>query len=48
MAERVEMILLEQIENGDSPLLLDVLVAAQDRALVEEDVDDPWLAHMVC
>jgi hypothetical protein len=39
------MILLEQVENGDSPLLLDIGVAAQDRTLVELDVDDAWFGH---
>ena len=35
MAGDVEMIVLEQVEDRDSPLLLDVGVAPQDRALVE-------------
>ena len=48
MAERVEMILLEQVEDRDPPLLLDVGIAAQDRALVELDVDDPLVGHEAC
>ena len=45
MAGDVEMIALEQVEDRDSPLLLDVGVAPQDRALVELDVDDPGVGH---
>ena len=45
MAGDVEMIALEQVEDGDSPLLLDVGVAPEDRALVELDVDDPGVGH---
>ena len=45
MASRVEMIAFEQVENRDPPLLLDVGIAAQDRMLVQLDVDDPRLAH---
>ena len=45
MAGDVEAVPLEQVENGDSPLLLDIGVAAQDRPLVEDDVDDPGVGH---
>ena len=45
MAGDVETVALEQVEDGDSPLLLDVGVALQDRALVELDVDDARIGH---
>src|ERR1044072_6783644 len=41
----VEAIALDQVENGDSPLLLDIGVAAEDRTLVEIDLDDPRVGH---
>ena len=47
MAGDVEMIAFEQVEDRDPPLLLDVGVALQDRALVELDVDDARFAHAV-
>ena len=42
------MIAFEQVEDGDPPLLLDVVVPAQDRALVELDIDDARLGHGLC
>ena len=45
MAGDGETIALEQVEDRDPPLLLDVGVAPQDRALVELDVDDPGVGH---
>src|ERR1700712_155019 len=41
----LEEIALEQIEDGDLALLLDLVAAADDRPLVQLDVDDPRLAH---
>ena len=45
MAGDGEDVRFEQVEDGDSPLLLDIGVAAEDRALVELDVDDPRVGH---
>ena len=45
VARHVEMVGLEQIVDRDSPFLLDVGIALQDRSLVELDVDDARLAH---
>ena len=45
MAGDGEAVALEQVEDGDPPLLLDVGVAPQDRALVELDVDDAGIGH---
>src|SRR5690606_27299408 len=45
MARDVEMIGFEQIEDRDAPLLLDIRVAAQDRALVQIDGDDARGSH---
>ena len=45
MAGDREAVLLDEVEDGDPPLLLDIGVAAQDRALVEFDVDDPGIGH---
>ena len=42
------MVLLEQVEDRDRPLVLDVGVAANDRMLVESDAGNPrgvLLAH---
>src|SRR3546814_3303623 len=41
-----EMILLEQIEDRDSSLLLDIGVATDDRSVVELDIDDARFAHV--
>src|SRR5690606_15232102 len=40
---RREAILLDQVEDGDAPLLLDIGVAPDDRALVELDRADALL-----
>ena len=34
-----EAVLLEQVENGDLPLMLDLGIVAADRSLVEGDLD---------
>jgi hypothetical protein len=41
------VISLEQVEDRDAALLLDILVAADDGALVKADVDDAGLAHAI-
>ena len=45
MAGRLEMIALEQVEDRRPALALDILVSADDRSLVELDVDDPRVRH---
>src|SRR5438309_2374921 len=44
-AFRLEEIGFEQVEDGDAALLLDLVGAADDGALVELDVDDLGLGH---
>ena len=45
MAGDREAVSLEQIEDRDPALLLDILAALQDGALVEVDGDDPGVGH---
>jgi hypothetical protein len=45
MTHRRKVIVFEKIKYGDSPLLLDLRAAPQDRAFVELDVDDAGIAH---
>ena len=46
-AYRLENVVLDEIEDGDAPLLLDIGVAPQDRRLVELDMDDARIGHAV-
>jgi len=48
LADHVEMVLLEQVEDRDPPLLLDIGVALQDGAFIQLDIDDPGIGHGVC
>ncbi len=45
MLLRLEDIAFEQIEDGDLALPLDLLAAADDRPLVQLDIDDPRVGH---
>ncbi len=40
-----EVVALQQVEDGDAAFLLDILVAPEDRALVELHIDDAVVAH---
>lgn len=44
-ALRPERILLDQIEDGNSPFLFNIGVAPKDRRLVEFDMDDARVGH---
>ena len=45
IAQRLEIIAFDQIENGNAAFLLNVGAAPQNRMLVERDVDDPGIGH---
>ena len=44
-SQRLEMILLEQVEDGDASLLLDIGIAPDDRLVIEIDGDDARIGH---
>ena len=44
-AQRLEHVVLDQIEDRDPAFLFDIGIAPQDRRFIELDVDDPSLRH---
>ena len=44
---RRKVVPLQQVENRDPPFLIDVGRSPADAVLVQGDVDDPWVGHMV-
>ncbi len=45
-ADRREAVVLDEVVDGDPPLLLDIGIAPDDRLLVEHDVDDAGVGHV--
>ncbi len=45
LLERLEMVFLDQVKNGDPPFLLNIGIAPQDRGFIKFDGYDARIGH---